>query len=176
MRQPGTTILRLCGFWIFTAIVAGGCSAGGRTEMEKTQNALTIAGIAGALIATLVLLAYLLSSFKTLRPSFRGAIVGCFFGLILAAVVMRRIPLETQLVAIGAILGLGADFVSTLKDPSGPNTVINRLAKMISGMITGVSAAATDSGLNKPPEQVIAGGLWSCLGTILFTLVIGNLF
>jgi hypothetical protein len=176
MLRPSTPILRLCGFWIFTAIIVGGCGARGDTSLEKTQNALIISGVAGVFIAVLVLLAYLVSSFKTLRPSSRGAIVGCFFGLIIAAVVMRRIPVETQLVAIGAILGVGADFLTTLKEPGGPNTVINRLAKMISGMITGVGTAATDTGLNKPSEQVIAGGLWSFLGTVLFTLVIGNLF
>jgi hypothetical protein len=166
----------LFGFWILVAIIVGGCGAKGDTSLQQTINALVISAIAGFLILALVLVAVVVSLFPGVPPSFRGAIVGCVFGLIIAAVVIKRIPVETQLVTVGAILGLGADFVTTLKDPGGPNTVVNRLAKMISGMITGVGAAATDTGLEKPSEKIVAGGLWSCLGTVLFTLVVGNLF
>jgi hypothetical protein len=178
--------MRLFGFWTFAAIVAGGCSAPDKNNLgsagvgldpgtQKTVNSLLVAGIAGIFIAVSVLVALWVSSRKW-PPSYRGGFVGCVFGLVVAAVIIRRIPLETQLVAIGTILGFGADFAVTLRDPEGPKTAINRLAKMIAGMISEVGTAAKDTGLRKPREAVIAGGLWCFLGTILFTLVIGNLF
>jgi peptidoglycan/LPS O-acetylase OafA/YrhL len=160
---------------VLLMLLAAGCAASGDTGTQKTINALMIAGIAGIFIAILVLVALWISS-RRWPPSYRGGVVGFLFGLIIAAVIIRRVPIETQLVAIGAILGLGADFVTSLKDPEGPKTVINRIAKMIVGAIAGIGDAAAQSGLKKPREQVIAGGLWCFLGTILFTLVIGNLF
>jgi uncharacterized membrane protein len=124
---------RLFGFWAFTAMLVGGCAASGDTDLQKTINALVVAGIAGVFIIVLVLVAIWIASRKWPLP-YRGGFVGCIFGLVIAAVVIKRVPLETQLVAIGAILGFGTDFAATLKDPDGPKTAINRLAKMIAGI------------------------------------------
>jgi hypothetical protein len=143
--------------------------------MEKTINALLIAGASGIFIVVLVQVARWVSR-QDWPPSRKGGIVGCVFGLITAAVIMRKVPLATQMLVIGAIAGIGTDFVATLKEPGGPKTVIERVAKMISGMVIGVGAAAADTGLEKPEEKLIAGGLWTFLGAILFTLIVGNLF
>ena len=175
MQLPGSSITRLFAFWGFVVVAVMGCAASGDSDMQKTINALIIAGISAIFIFILVLVALFVSWIK-LPPSYRGALVGCAFGLVIAAVIIRRIPLETQLVAIGAMIGVGIDFVAALKDPEGPKTAVDRVATMIAGMITGVEKAANETGLRPLRVQVVSGGLWSFLGTILFTLVVGNLF
>jgi hypothetical protein len=167
-------VARLFGFWTFAAVALGGCAARG-TDAQKTVGALIIAAIAGVFIAMLVAVAIWVSRRKW-GLSYRGAFIGVVFGLVISAVIIRRVPLETQLLAIGAILGFGTDLLTSLKDPGGPKTAINRLATMIAGIITETGKAAQTSGLAKPREQIIAGGLWAFLATILFTLAIGNLF
>src|SRR5207249_4371750 len=122
---------------LFVAGAATGCGVRGGSEMEKTINALLIAGVSGIFIVVLVLVARWISK-QNWPASRKGGIVGCVFGLITAAVIIRKVPLETQLLVIGAISGVGTDFVTNLKEPGGPKTVIERIAKMISGMIAGV--------------------------------------
>jgi len=171
--RPGG-IARLFGFWTFSAVAVGGCAARG-TGAQGTINALLIAAVSGIFIAVLVAVA-VWASHRKWAPSYRGAFIGVIFGLIASAVIIKRVPLETQLLAIGAILGFGTDLLASLKDPAGPKTAINRLATMIAGIITQTGQAAEDTGLARPREKIIAGGLWAFLGSILFTLAIGNLF
>ncbi len=143
--------------------------------MEKTINALLISGITAAFIFVLILLTFVVSRLP-LVDSYKGAIVGCFFGLLIAAVIIRRVPLETQLVVIGALIGVGADFLTALKEPTGPKTVVDRLSKMIAGLVEGIGAAARETALRAPRQKLIAGGLWTFFATLLLVLVVGNLF
>lgn len=80
MMRPGSPTLRLFGFWILVVIIVGGCGAVTRdTPLDKPENALLIAGIAGVFIVVLVLVAFLVTSFRRVSPSFRGAVVGFIF-------------------------------------------------------------------------------------------------
>jgi hypothetical protein len=106
----------------------------------------------------------------------RGAVVGFLFGLIISAVVIRKVPLETQLVVIGAVLGIGTDFISTLKEPGGPKTAVGSVSKLIVSTARSIRGAAKTSGFDEPDHQVVTSGLWTFIGTILFTLIFGNLF
>lgn len=175
MLTPTRPQVRLFAFWSLVAIVAGGCAVRGASPEEQTRNALTIAGISGAFIISMWLTSRWLGRLGW-APQMKGAALGFIFGLIVAAVVMRRVPLETQLLVIGAIAGIGTDFVSGVKETTGPRTIVERFASYVSNLAEGVSAAATTTNLTKPSARLISSGIWTFILTILITLVVGNLF
>jgi hypothetical protein len=98
------------------------------------------------------------------------------FGLILSTVIIREVPLNTQLVFIGAVLGTGADFLSALQTPGGPKTSVNRISKLVVDTSRAVLGAVNSSGLDEPEYVTVTVGIWSILGTIAFTLIVGNFF
>jgi hypothetical protein len=175
MLTPTRAQVRLFAFWTFVAVVAGGCAARGATSEEQTRNALTIAGISGVFIISMWLTSRWLGRLGW-PPQTKGAALGFIFSLIVSAIIIKRIPLETQLLAIGAIAGIGTDFVSGVKETTGPRTIVERFASYVSNLIEGVGQAAATTSLTKPSARLISAGIWAFILTILITLIVGNLF
>lgn len=167
--------VRLFATWLIVTPALGACAVRGSTPAEQTTNALFITGIAGTFLIVIVLVARWIAH-RNWPPTQRGALVGFAFGLVIAAVVIRSVPLETQLIFIGALLGIGSDFLTTLKEPGGPKTTIDSAAKLVVSISRGIQGAAKDTGLEGPESEVVSSGLWAFSGTVLFTLIVGNLF
>jgi hypothetical protein len=166
-------VARLVGLWVFVAFVAGGCAPQGATPEEQTRNALLIAGVSGVFMLAMWLANRLLGQLG-LPPETKGGFLGFLFGLVAAVVIMKRVPLGTQLFVIGAIAGVGTDFISGIKETSGPRTVVERIAAYVSQLTEGVRDAAVTTSLKRPSTRLISSGLWVFIATILFTLIIGN--
>ena len=160
---------------LIVCLILSGCAAApGATGLDQTLNAMLITGISGLAILILVIVARWFSS-RQWSPGSRGAAIGFAFGLVLAVVIQRLVPLGTQLVVIGAVLGIGTDFLSTIKEPGGPKTAVSSLSKLIVNTSRAVIGAARTSGIEEPEYVVITSGLWALVGTIGFTLLVENL-
>lgn len=170
-----STRIRLFSLWALVAILISACAAKGETPSQQTINALIIVGISGISIVFIVAFSIWVAN-RQWSPLYKGGSIGFLLGLILAAVVIRRIPIETQMVVIGAILGIGSDFLATVRTPEGPKTSIDWLSKTIVNTAQGVLGAVETSGINPPDYKIVTSSLWSMILTVGFTLIIGNLF
>jgi hypothetical protein len=172
--MPAAQIRAFTSLIIVSLIVSGCASAPGAGPLEETINASLISVISGLAILILVIVSRWIGS-RQWSPASRGGAIGFTFGLVLAVITLRLVPLNTQLVVIGAFLGVGTDFLSTIKEPGGPKTAVTSLSKLIVSTSRAVIGAAKSSGIEEPEYVVITSGLWSLIGTVAFTLVIGNL-
>ncbi len=89
-----------------------------------------------------------------------GAVTGLAAGLLAGCVVIITIPQKLQLAAVGAITGMGVDWVASLGQKDGPKTAINTLATAIANAIAGIMNAAETTSLPVPPRVAVAYGLW----------------
>ena len=104
-----------------------------------------------------------------------GAVTGLAAGLLAGCVVLITIPQKLQLAAVGAITGMGVDWVTSLGQKGGPKTAINTLATAIANAIAGIMNAAETTSLPVPPRVAVAYGLWCFVFGLGLVMLLGSM-
>src|SRR6516162_3992989 len=95
--------MRACASLIVLSVIVSSCAAQPNAgPLDQTLNALLITGISGFAILMMLVVALWFSS-RQWSPASRGGAIGFVFGLVLAVVIRRLVPVGTQLVFVGAI-------------------------------------------------------------------------
>ena len=139
-------------------------------QIPDATNAYRWLGAAVIIILGLVIGAWVVHRWN-LKWTYYGAAVGVVVGLIAGTVIIFRVPLAAQYVVLGAFLGMGADGLTALAQPSGPRTAISALARAVAELVTASRQAGAPRGAEKP----IAAGVWSAFGTIFLMILLGLL-
>ena len=136
-----------------------GLANNGDDDMMTFADALALVRLAVALLMGWGLVTWGFSWFH-LSWVLYGALTGLASGLLAGCVVIITIPQKLQLAAVGAITGMGVDWVASLGQKDGPKTAINTLATAIANAIVSITSAAETTSLPVPPRVAVAYGLW----------------
>ena len=146
-------------------LIITGCA---RPDGLSARQAVTNVGL--LVLIVIAVIAVIVIAYK-----FSIAAVGVCVGLICGAAIILSVPIGFQYAFIGAVLGIGGDFLASSTKKGGPTTMIESL----SSFIVSATQAAQEVGNITELEQNkkrISQLIWSAVGTVVLMLIVGRIF
>jgi hypothetical protein len=136
-------------------------------------TALRLALIAAAMFVGYVVLTFAFK-YLSLDWSWYAVLVGGFLGVFVGYILIVAVPYKVQLVGVGSLLGLGADWVSASLKPGGGTALLGALASFISDQHGAINKALQQTGLSPLSDVPVTIGLWAFVIMVAVLMAFGT--